>query len=208
MINLTNRIHIGIIKAQKDYISWSELGLGHSAEYLIVANIAQVVSAEKYINNIQYIYVEKSIKELAELDDLEEQSNLRKGRCDICIEDDKGYVIIEVKNTLTGKGRKYDSIVHDLERIEIFLNNKNTITESYISFINANYINDKIDDKDNRKEISKKINDRFTSFKEDMKERFKDLKFTFTSKDFIEKTVDDKIWGWQSIVVKIQLRKT
>jgi len=41
MINLSKNIHIGIIKAQKDYINWSGLGLGHSAEYLIVTNIVQ-----------------------------------------------------------------------------------------------------------------------------------------------------------------------
>lgn len=206
MINLTKSIHTGIIKAQKDYIGWSKLGLGHSAEYLIVANIAQVIATEKYIHDIQCIYVEQSIEELAEWDKLKENSALRKGRCDICIEDNNGYAIIEVKNTLTSKGKRYDSIIHDIERIEIFLKNKNSMTEGYICFLNANYINDKIDDLDNRKEIRKKILNRFNEFKKDVEIRFKDLKFTFTTKDFIETNDDAEIWGWQSVVARIQAR--
>jgi len=213
MIDLTNMIHSGIIKAQKDYISWSEMGIGHSAEYLIVANIAQIIANEKYINNIQYIYVEYSIKELAEIDELKDNSRLRYGRCDICIEDDKGYVIIEVKNTLTSKGKKYDSIILDIERIEIFLKNNYSIKQSYICFLNANYINDKVDSEENRKDIINKLHTRLSEFKKDITSKFKNLKFTFKEKDFIEKNLEDstnvdakKIWGWQSIVVKIQLK--
>ncbi len=206
-------IHTGIIKAQKDYIRWSEMGLGHSAEYLIVTNIAQIIATEKYMNDIQYIYVEKSIKELAEEEELQENSKLRHGRCDICIEDDKSYVIIEVKNTLTNRGAKYDSIIYDIERIETFLQNKKFIKESYICFLNANNIYDKDDSKESRREITNKIQTRLIEFKEDITTKFKNLKFTFKEKTFIEKNLDDtknvnagKIWAWQSVVAKIQLR--
>jgi len=206
MINLSKIIHTGIIKAQKDYVNWSGLGLGHSAEYLIVSNIAQSAAILKYINDIEFLYVEQSISELAEWDDLKNE-DIRDGRCDICIEDSKGYAIIEVKNTLTNKGKTYDSIIHDIERIRIFLENDNTVKDGYICFLNANFIKDKEDIKENKKEIKSKIDNRLKSFKNDIETKFLNLKFTFTQKDFFEKTNEDMIWGWQSVVARIQLDK-
>jgi len=205
MINLSKVIHTGIIKAQKDYITWSGLGLGHSAEYLIVTNIAQSIANLKYINDIEFLYVEQSIKDLAEFDNLKNKK-IRDGRCDICIEDLQGYAIIEVKNTLTNKGKTYDSIIHDIERIKVFIENDNTIKDGYICFLNANFIKDKEDNKKNRKEIKSKIDNRLKSFKNDIETNFPNLKFIFTKKDFIEKTDEDMIWGWQSVVAKIQLK--
>lgn len=205
MINLSKYIHTGIIKAQKDYISWAGLGLGHSAEYLIVTNIAQVISSLKYIQDIDFIYVEQSIKELAEWDNLK-SLDIRDGRCDICIEDSKGFSIIEVKNTLTNKGKTYDSIIKDIERIQIFLENNSTVQDSYISFLNANYINDKEDTEANREEIKNKISTRLKTFKDDVESKFINLKFTFTHKEFTEITGENKIWAWQSVVAKIQLK--
>ena len=205
MINLSKTIHLGLIKAQKDYIYWSGLGIGHSAEYLIVSNIAQSVASLKYIKDIQYVYVEQSIEELADMDDLN-NNNFRKGRCDICIEDDDGFAIVEVKNTLTNKGKTYNSIIHDIERIRIFLENDNIVKDGYICFLNANFIKDKEDIKENRKEIKSKIDNRLKSFKNDIEIKFPKLKFIFTKKDFFEKTDEDMIWGWQSVVAKIQLK--
>ncbi len=205
MINLSKVIHTGIIKAQKDYITWSGLGLGHSAEYLIVTNIAQSIANLKYINDIEFLYVEQSIKDLAEFDNLKNKK-IRDGRCDICIEDLQGYAIIEVKNTLTNKGKTYDSIIHDIERIKVFIENDNTVKDGYICFLNANFIKDKEDNKKNRKEIKSKIDNRLKSFKNDIETNFPNLKFIFTKKDFIEKTDEDMIWGWQSVVAKIQLK--
>jgi len=205
MINLSKNIHIGIIKAQKDYINWSGLGLGHSAEYLIVTNIAQSVATLLYINDVESIYVEQSIKELADLDKLKNE-NLRDGRCDLCIEDKKGYAIIEVKNTLTNKGKTYDSILCDIERIKIFLENDNMIKDGYICFLNANFIKDKKNTKDNVQEISDKISNRLMNFKKDIELQFKNLKMSFTQKNFIEKTNENMIWAWQSVVVRIQLK--
>jgi len=205
MINLSKTIHTGLIKAQKDYIAWSGLGLGHSAEYLIVTNIAQSIANLKYINDIEFLYVEQSIKDLAEWDDLKNKK-FRDGRCDICIEDSQGYSIIEVKNTLTNKGKIYDSIIHDIERIRIFLENDNTVKDGYICFLNANFIKDKEDSKENRKKIKSKINNRLKSFKDDIETKFSKLKFTFTTKDFFEKTDKNMIWGWQSVVAKMQLK--
>jgi len=205
MINLSKTIHLGIIKAQKDYIYWSGLGIGHSAEYLIVSNIAQSIATLKYINDIQSVYVEQSIEELANIDNLN-NDDFRKGRCDICIEDDDGFAIIEVKNTLTNKGKTYDSILRDIERIRIFLENDNIIKDGYICFLNANFINDKEDIKKNRKEIKFQIDNRLQSFKEDIQIKFPNLKFIFTKKYFIEKTAEDMIWSWQSVVAKIQLK--
>jgi len=181
MTNLSKTIHTGIIKAQKDYIGWSGLGVGHSAEYLIVTNIAQSLATLKYIDDIQYVFVEQSMKELAELDDLKHE-NFRDGRCDICIEDEKGYAIIEVKNTLTSKGKKYDSILHDIERIKIFLEKNNTVKDGYICFLNANFVKDKENTKANRKVIDQRIFNRLDDFKNDMKLKFKNLNFSFTHK--------------------------
>lgn len=205
MINLSKTIHTGIIKAQKDYIKWSGLGLGHSAEYLIVTNIAQSAAELQCINDIEYIYVEQSTKELAEWDNLQNET-IRDGRCDICIEDSKGYTIIEVKNTLTNKGKTYTSIIDDIARIKIFLENNNFIKDGYICFLNANFIKDKEDTKKNIKEINEKISNRLINFKKDVESQFKNLKMTFTQKNFIEKTDQNMIWGWQSVVVKIQLK--
>ncbi len=206
MINLSDSIHMGIVKAQKDYINWSGVGLGHSAEYLIVTNIAQVISNLKNINEIESIFVEQSTDELKEWVKLENDDELRKGRCDICVErNEEDYVIIEVKNTLTTKGKTYDSIFSDIKRIEVFLKNSSFVNESYVCFLNANYINDKEDTEENKKEISEKISDRLEVFSDGVKSEFPNLKFTFTYKEFLEKTEENKIWGWESVVAKITL---
>ena len=204
MIDLSNNIQSGVIKAQKDYITWANVGLGHSAEYLIVANIAQKMAELKIQEKLEFIYVEQSIKELAEWDELSEE--YRKGRCDICVEDEENYAIIEVKNTLTSKGKKYNSIITDLKRIELFLKNKNYIKDSYICFINANYINDKEDTDFNRNEIKEKIFKRLKHFEIDIKEKFKNLLFTISTQIFIEETNEDTIWAWQSVVIKVELK--
>jgi hypothetical protein len=204
MLNLSKIIHTGIIKAQKDCISWSGLVLGNSAECLIVTNIAQSIANLKYINDIRCIYVEQSTKELAQWDSLT-YKKIRDGRIDICIENSQGYAIIEVKNTLTNKGKKYNSIISDIERIKIFLENENLIKDGYICFLNANFMRYKENTEDNKEVIRSTIKDRLKFFKNDIKTRFPDLKFKFTNKDFLEKTYEDNIWGWQSVVVRIRL---
>ncbi|MBN2824286.1 MAG: hypothetical protein JXQ76_03095 [Campylobacterales bacterium] len=208
MVDLQKEIHIGIIKAQQDYIKWANLGIGYSAEYLIVANIAQTISKLQDTKDINNIFVEQSIGELVEEDDLKD-SSLRKGRCDICVEDDKEYSIIEVKNTLTSATKnstKFKSIKDDIKRIELFLLNNNYFKECYVCFINANYMKDKKDTQENRELIKNKIIDRLQEFQNEIALEFKDLNFTISNNFFIEKTIENEIWAWQSVVVKITLK--
>ena len=94
-----------------------------------------------------------------------------------------------------------------MERIEVFLNNKNSIKNSYICFINANYIKDRENTDSNKEEIYNLIDERLNNFTIDIKNKFKNLNFTINEQKFIENTNEDKIWAWQSVVVKVKLSK-
>jgi len=188
MLDLSDTIHNGIIKAQTDYIKWTNLGLGHSAEYLIVANIAQKMADLKEKEKLTHIYVEQSIQELAEWDELPKDIEYRTGRCDICLEDEEEYAIIEVKNTLTNIGNKLKSIIQDLERIKIFLENNKYVQTSYVCFINANYIDDKENTDSNKKEIYNRIDERLNNLGLAIEDKFKNLNFTITEQKFIVNT--------------------
>ncbi|WP_373032921.1 hypothetical protein [Sulfurovum sp.] len=109
--------------------------IGWSAEYLITTAIAQELY-KVHKQGIDGIFVEYDIFDLVKENNGKVPKTLRRGRCDICIEFENDLqAIIEVKNTISQKGKKLNSIFKDIKRIEYFLLNDISFEKSYVCFI-------------------------------------------------------------------------
>lgn len=202
-MDLVEHINEAMIKAQRDHISWTRYGIGWSAEYLLTTSIAQGI-APLLNKTVEGIYVEYSIQDLATNEgNMEISEELRTGRCDICIDfSDKTHSIIEVKNTVTQQGAKYESIIKDIKRIRLFLLGENSFENSYVCFIASGSTSQELLKKKIKYWIKemKKYSDKDLNF-EPLK---KNLNFKPHYEFFCEESKEHGEWHWASVVIKLE----
>ena len=128
-----NIIHKSIKKTNIEHKELTDYNIMYAPEYLITVNITKNL---KQLQNISYVYMEWNIKDLLSSDSLN-ISNIRDGKCDICaVFNDNTNALIEIKNTITQKGAKLQSIYKDIERIATFINHENDLFNlGYVVFI-------------------------------------------------------------------------
>ena len=136
-MDLTKSIQEAIHSTNLQHIKLSEYSISFAPEYLITVNIANELSNLQKCSIIHGVYLEWNIQDLLEEEKIKDKTNIRDGKCDICILfNDNRNSIIEVKNTITQVGGKLKSIYKDIERIEHFILDKNsTFVDSYVCFI-------------------------------------------------------------------------
>lgn len=202
MIDFSKEISQGILKAQKKHIDWTGgLGIGHGAEYMLTTYIAENIFASKNKKNFNTLTIEQNVETIAEKDGID-ATKLRRGRFDICIGgDDNRYTIIEVKNTVTNRGNRLNSILKDIVRIQPFLLNDNCVKQGYIAFVAANYIQDK--HLSQKEIIIQKLENRISQFIKCFTNSFPAIKIEPQYDTHIETNKDKKIWCWADVVLKI-----
>ncbi len=190
-MNIIKNIHKAIKKSQLDHIKWSGYMIGWSAEYLITTFIAQELS--KFQNKgIDGIYVEYSIKDLVKESKKKVPKSIRTGRCDLCIEFENDLQsIVEVKNTISQRGKKLNSVFKDIERIKYFLNNDTSFEKSYICFIAGNTTNEE--------KLILKVEGWFS----EIEEKYSNLEFNLSIIPEKHITDESKTIYWATVVAEI-----